>query len=67
MQTVFFRDAVELFEHVMIGGAAIIISAPHRVRAEGQCGEEAQREATRAAEVGFGRHVNATLAGQFVE
>ena len=67
MKAVVFRNAVELLEHVVVGGAAVVIGAPHRVRAEGECGEEAQREAAGAAEVGFGRHVDGALTGQFVE
>ena len=45
----------------MIGGAAIIIGAPHGIGAQGKGGEKAQCKAASAAQVGFRRHVDASV------
>ena len=45
----------------MIGGAAIIISAPHGIDAQGKGGEKAQCKAASAAQVGFRRYVDAPV------
>ena len=45
----------------MIGGAAIVIGAPHGIRPQRKGGEKAQRKATSSAQVGFRRYVDAPV------